>query len=114
MATFAPLNSLLSLGQKGASPPRYGLSHKLFAIENESHLFVSIGIGPHRSAMTEDNTRVNVSIGTVHASVDAVETVSAITKFQRKQEGLQAGPASQEMHAPPTSMSVSRVIEQLY
>lgn len=104
MSTLRPLNSLLKIGIADPSLSKNDNFYKLAAIKDMSSLFVSIAIGPNRTAFEEDNMRVNASVGAIHANVDGIEKVMELVKAQPRRARL---PEHERHHRPVVTPAVS-------
>lgn len=78
--TFDPINSLLNFR---ASPDAKARSYeKIATIDTATTVKVSVGFAANHDILAEDNIRADVQVGTIHASIDALEKAQKIIKEQ--------------------------------
>lgn len=76
--TFDPINSLLNFR---ASPDAKARSYeKIATIDTATTVKVSVGFAANHDILAEDNIRADVQVGTIHASIDALEKAQKIIK----------------------------------
>lgn len=83
LTTLGPINSLLKLRPSTTTFKEERLE-KLLVIEGHSSITVCVGFGPNRSVLDRDNLRTILDIGTVHASLEGVEKIQALSKLRPK------------------------------
>lgn len=76
--TFDPINSLLNFR---ASPDSQVRAYETIAtIDTTTTVKVSVGFAANHDILAEDNIRADVEVGTIHASIDALEKAQKIIK----------------------------------
>lgn len=82
--TFDPINTLLNFRPTSTSLAKS--YEKIATIDTRTTINVSVGFGANHDILAEDNIRAEVQVGTVHASIDAIEKARDIVKAQKPQE----------------------------
>lgn len=78
-SNFDPINSLLNF----RAPPDLKRSYETIAtIDTLTTVRVSVGFAANHDILAEDNLRADVQVGTIHASIDALEKAQRIIEEQ--------------------------------